>query len=218
MPRRNLHDSESIHLAVIMARGESSRMGQPKGLCRLPGASCTFVESIARLYQELKIPVLLVLQAEHLGSYQECLSGYDVEFHTASGGGDTAQTLAEALSWAEEKSSSASCFWAHPVDLPLVRVMTLQKLYMAYENQPEKALRPWSGDLPGHPVLLPKSHLKRVLGNQKPAGTMAQSWAEAGKKGIVEPYRPLAVDDPGVVKDFDHPSQIDLGPGSKGLS
>jgi CTP:molybdopterin cytidylyltransferase MocA len=203
------------HLAVIMARGESLRMGRPKGLCRLVGEKEPFVVGIFRQYQSLGIPVLLVLNSEHESAYRQCLEADEIFFHPAPGGDDTAQTMAIALAWAEKNMEDCACLWAHPVDLPLVQRETLSALWSTFDKAPDLGLRPYHQDNPGHPVLLPAVLLARVLGQDHHSGTMAQVWRSAIARGTAGPIRALKVNDPGVINDFDHPDQLGPDPETK---
>ena len=202
--------SSEKHLAVIMARGASLRMGWPKGLCCLAGEKEPFVVGIIRQYESVGIPVLLVLNSEHESAYRKCLGTSEIFFHTASGGDDTAQTMAIALDWARKNKKATTCFWAHPVDLPLVQRETLSLLRSTIDKAPDFALRPYHNDSPGRPVLMPTVLLSRVLGPDHHSGTMAQVWRSAVARGLAEPIRALKIDDSGVVTDFDQPDQLGL--------
>ena len=52
-------ESRADH-AVILARGDSRRMGVPKGLCRLPDDPQCFLGRIVQLYRLPGLPVSIV--------------------------------------------------------------------------------------------------------------------------------------------------------------
>ncbi len=196
------------HLVVIMARGESRRMGAPKGLCRLSSGDLPFVAQVSRLYLDLGFPVLLVVRPEDESSYRECLAGIEVEILSAPGGGDTAQTMRLALDWATSRKLCEVCFWAHPVDLPLVRPHTISQLLAAFNQEDSKAMRPWFDATPGHPVLFPGRVLAQVLAVGCAPLTMAATWEIAVSQGVARPVIKIPTDDPGIVDDFDRPEQL----------
>ncbi len=196
------------HLAVIMARGSSRRMGVPKGLCSLPSGGLPFVARISRLYLDLGFPVLLLVRHEDELSYRECLAEFPVEILSVPGGGDTAQTMGLALDWARDRKLGDVCFWAHPVDLPLVRSQTIGQLLAAYEQNDGNALRPWFEDTPGHPVLFPGGALARVLAGNTASLTMNAAWNSAVLKAMAPPVGKYATEDKGTVTDFDRPENL----------
>jgi len=196
------------HLVVIMARGDSRRMGVPKGLCRLGPDALPFVAQLSGLYADLGFPVLVVVRQEDELSYRDCLEDFQVETLSAPGGAGTAQTMRLALDWAASRKLEEVCFWAHPVDLPLVRPHTIRQLLAAFEKDTSNALRPWHHGIPGHPVLFPGPTLARVLAGDCASLTMAAAWEMAISKAVALPVQNFETDDQGIVADFDHPEQL----------
>jgi molybdenum cofactor cytidylyltransferase len=195
-------------LAVIMARGESRRMGQSKGLCRLGNQDDPFVLQIAKTYSQCGLPVLLIVRPEDEADYSKVLAGVSVEILAAPGGGDTAQTMSLALDWARARGLAPHWFWAHPVDMPLVSEKTINDLWTAASAAPANAWRPAYEGTPGHPVLMPGNLLSRLL-EKDPAGkSMSEIWKAAVARALVSPMQLLKVDDDGVITDYDTPDQL----------
>ncbi|MFT5232936.1 MAG: CTP:molybdopterin cytidylyltransferase MocA [Candidatus Krumholzibacteriia bacterium] len=194
---------------IIMARGESSRMGQPKGALSSPGDSgISFLGKIVDLYSRNGLGGIVVTTLELTELYQSLLDTEDgFEVHGFSGGGDTARTL--AYGWSA-LGKSATHVWAHPVDLPMVANTTIVRLKKESLRSPEEILRPCFKDRIGHPVVLPtegsigfgESHLWRD-------GPMRSIIAEAKREGDRGAQRLVPVDDMGVVFDFDEPSDLE---------
>ncbi|MGD9546935.1 MAG: NTP transferase domain-containing protein [Candidatus Krumholzibacteriia bacterium] len=186
-------------LAVILARGRSLRMGRPKGLLTVPGTHEPFVARIADLYAGWA-DVLVVALAGSAEDYRAVLAGRsNVRVLGEAGGDDTARTL--CLAWSG-RTGDPQRVWAHPVDLPLVRPVTLERLNEAAALRPERAHRPvWQGE-PGHPVVIPAALVAALAGacdyHPGPAGAFL-----GGRCGLVE------VDDPGVARDFDSPEDLE---------
>lgn len=201
-------NSAANQLAVIMARGESLRMGKPKGLCRLPDQDESFLSSVVGLYKHFEMPTLLVVRPEDEAVYKEIISQEKVDTLTAAGGGDTAQTMKFALDWAHAKGLNPEIFWAHPVDMPLVQPQTITSLMEAAGQGRIAAWRPVCQNNPGHPVLIPAALLSVVLDASSLGVSMAQAWKAATAQGKVSPIKLLKVDDSGVITDFDTPGQL----------
>ena len=64
---------------VILARGDSARMGRPKGLCRLPGDAASFLASICGLYARAGLPVAVVTRPDLGSLYRAETTGIDVD-------------------------------------------------------------------------------------------------------------------------------------------
>lgn len=196
------------HLAVIMARGDSKRMGQPKGLCRLPGQDRAFLARVARLYHDLGIPALVVINRLERQAYQELVARLPVAALWEEGGGDTAQTLNLAWRWATGQGQRPGFIWAHPVDLPLVLPATLKVLRRMAQQEPGVAWRPRYGSHPGHPVVIPGPLMKKLAALEAGDHSMAELWALARAQGLADPIKTHPVDDPAVVQDFDTPDDL----------
>ncbi len=200
----------SRHLAVIMARGSSTRMGMPKGLCRLQGQDDVLAVQVARLYSGIGMDVLLIVRKQDAAVYRELMVGQSVHILEAPGGGDTALTMKIALRWAALNDQHPEYFWAHPVDLPLVRPQTIVQLLEASATDSHSAWRPYYGDKPGHPVLLPAHLLKLAVVADPLDKSMSSVWKEAIAQGITGPIRKVSAEDPGTVTDFDTPEQLNF--------
>lgn len=188
-----------LDVAVVLARGDSRRMGFAKGLARLPGDERTLAERIADLYLGFGWPVLLIARRGTGAAYRRALAGRaGVRVAVAAGGGDTAGTLAAA---AGHLPPACSHVWAHPVDLPLVAAATVAALAARSAAAPTAVLRPVHGDVPGHPVVLPVSLVRALAtGEQPPAGPMRDR-LDGG-------WTAVPTDDAGVVRDFDGPAAL----------
>lgn len=193
------------HMAVIMARGDSRRMGFPKGLARLNEQGPNLVTRILTLYEGLGIKTLLVVRAEDEAAYRAENTVKPHLWCAAPGGQDTAATMKLALEICKDKP--VDWFWAHPVDLPLVCPETLEHLVVAGETS-GRPIRPWCEGRPGHPVLFPVGALQVALGQGVTRDSMIELWQKAQLKALVPAMERLDVEDPGVVTDFDRPDQL----------
>lgn len=197
--------------AVIMARGLSRRMGRPKGLLQLEEGGPAFVRIIADLYGDLGIPVDVVTLPENGEALRACLTGSgNVRVLEAGSGGETALTLLSA--WREFGIEKDGCthVWAHPVDLPLVTVETLEAVAEHSRRNASRVVRPtWRGT-PGHPVVLPGLILSELESASQWHGEPLRGFLEhlQREEGYPVPLN-VAVADEGVVRDFDRPGDLD---------
>ena len=206
---------ERKDLAVILARGASSRMGIPKGLVRLPDDPRPFLARIVDLYRGLDMPVVVVARQDSVAGYRKILGERPaVELVSASPGGGTGRTL--AIAW-KMVNDQCSHLWAHPVDMPLVQEETLVILRRRSRAATPKVIRPAFGGSPGHPVILPCGVLAALdasLGTEAKIesrglfgfrGDMKELLTEEilSAKGLR--LEEVEVADPGVIRDFDVP-------------
>jgi CTP:molybdopterin cytidylyltransferase MocA len=193
-------------VVVVMARGESRRFGEPKALAVLPGDPRPLLLRVVDLHAGTGRSPILVVTTHRLGP--DCgaaLAGVPgVRVVTASGGGDTAQTLAFAWDVLAEEAPNWTHAWVHPVDVPEVALPTLAGLGEVSRQWPDRQVRPvWNGR-PGHPVVVPASLLGALL---EQARVSAAPWREvlaaAVDAGRVAAPVMVPVADPGVALDHD---------------
>jgi len=99
--------------AVILARGESKRMGWPKGLCRRPGDDEPFLVRIVRLYGAAGLPVAVVTTDRLRRLYEPALARDAVQrWIEREPGAGTAASAGAALA---ALVGTASHLWLHPV-------------------------------------------------------------------------------------------------------
>jgi CTP:molybdopterin cytidylyltransferase MocA len=193
--------------AVILARGESRRMGAPKGLVVLPDDPRPLLLRVAELHDACGRPLCIVttpaLAAAYAGALTRSLRPVWA-LHPA--GGDTAASVLAAVA---RLRGRASHLWLHPVDVPQVTAATCGQLAAASRRDPAAVIIPVFGTGRGHPVVAP---LAPWL-DRDPAeydGPMRDLIA-----ATAVPVLRLPVADAGVVRDFDRPPRPAAG-GTRG--
>ena len=196
---------------VIMARGESRRMGFPKGAAAARPGGPTLLALVANLYSRLGLKLVVVTLPELVAPYRALLEpGSDVAWVAEAAGGDTARTVRAAWDFLRVSGIRPARLWAHPVDMPLVRLNTLLRLRDFAARHPGQVVRPSHGGNPGHPVVFPWEVLGQLFpvgktGDQ--AGPMRDLLAGSARAGSLRLVR-MPVQDEGVVRDFADPTAL----------
>jgi len=185
--------------ALVLAAGESARMGKPKPLLEIAGE--TFLERILRTLDQLEG---LDLRVAVLG-HQATQVRRAVEFHGAQAitfRGYRQGMLASikagaraALKYRPDLEALILCF----VDQPLVQAETYAALLNAFQPDKDDVVIASYGGEHGHPIVLARLFLDRLLDE-----TTAESLA-----GFIEGQqarrRYLDCDDPAVVQNVNTP-------------
>ncbi len=190
--------------AVILARGDSRRMGIPKGLCRLRGSDRTFLESLIDLYCGFGLPVAVVTLPGLIATYSDSLAEPGaIRWIGEDRGGGTART---ALAAVRALADETPLLWLHPVDVPLVAASTLSVLADRSEHEPGSVVIPVHGGAPGHPVLLPTAPFAAAAARPRDQrGSMRTLLSESGSAPLLR----VEVPDSGVITDFAIPADLD---------
>ena len=195
---------------VVLARGASQRMKQPKGLCRLPGDDSCFLVRIVTLHQQAGHSVAVATTPELHALYAKVLTPrQSVRWILGQAGSGTGHTVTAA---AGELAGSASHLWLHPVDVPTVAMPVIQLLQAWALKKPEAVIVPEYQGRPGHPVVLPARLLTQMKDN--PISGPMRPWllahSQSGPGPKVELLK-VNVDDSSVVTDFDDEAALRSG-------
>jgi molybdenum cofactor cytidylyltransferase len=186
-------------VAIVLAAGESARMGKPKPLLEIAGE--TFLERILRTLDQLEG---LDFRVAVLG-HQATQVRRAVEFHGAQAitfrgyrQGMLASLKAggrSALKMAPDLEAVIVCF----VDQPLVQAETYAALLNAFQPEKDDAVIASYGGEHGHPVVLARPFLERLL--EDTASDTLATFIETQQAR----RRFLDCDDPAVVQNVNTP-------------
>lgn len=189
---------------IILAAGESSRMGRDKAL--LPYLDTTFLNHIIRLLAPRVIPVIVVLghNAEAIRESVPRRQNVEVVVNEQYKSGMLSSLQAGVRSLAEDVKAAMFTL----VDHPAVRGRTLDRLLAEFEHSGSPLVIPRVGERRGHPVVAARGVLNELL----------ELPPEASPKDVIRAHRDetrfLDVEDPGVLKDIDRPEDYEaLGVG-----
>jgi CTP:molybdopterin cytidylyltransferase MocA len=186
--------NRSRFAAIILAGGLSSRMKQFKPL--LPLGDATITDHIISIFQSVGIDVFLVVGHRHEEikahiKKQDIIIVYNPDYEQGM------FSSIQAGIWQLRPGYQA--FFILPVDIPLVRTTTLQRLMEAAKENPGKIIYPAFKGKRGHPPLIPTSLIPAILGWRK----------NGGLKAVLKSYEKLALEvpvpDSNILFDIDTP-------------
>src|SRR5881396_3999181 len=135
---------------VILAAGRSARMGTPKALLDFRGAP--FVVRILEALEALDLKTRVAVVGPDAGRIRPVLATHDcliVENLDVDAG--PIASLRAALRALRSLSPAAALVW--PVDLPHVRIATVERLIETWRRERRAAVVPAFGEHRGHPVI-----------------------------------------------------------------
>lgn len=184
--------------AVILAAGESRRMGSPKPLLRL--ADRAFIEHVTQGIQFASPDEIVVVTSAALREQirQLELGGVKivVNQHVERG-------MAESLRCGLRALRGADAVLIALADHPRVRWESVARLGEAARENPDRIVIPVHRGESGHPVIIPRSLFDEIFALPD----------DQGLNAVIERHQELIlkvdVDDPGVLMDIDTPDEYE---------
>lgn len=188
---------------VILAGGRSARMGAPKALLDFRGEP--FVVRILEAFEALDLKTrVLVLGPDAAARVRPAVARHDcliVENPDVDGG--PIASFRAALVALHATAPTGALVW--PVDLPHVRIATVERLVEAWRRSGAPVVLPTFGDRRGHPVVWDAS-LFAELGASEAA---SRDGARAVLHAHVAQVQAVAVDDPAVIDQVNTPEDYE---------
>jgi molybdenum cofactor cytidylyltransferase len=183
---------------VLLAAGESRRMGFPKPLLMVEGR--TF---IAHLCDTLlaELPHVLVV----LGAYAEQIRAAipdNPRLTIVENPNYTAGQLSSLKAAVAAVDTRADAILVHLADQPLIQRRTISSLLAAYAAGSKKIVVARYQGKRGHPVIFDRSVFRELMEVPDTLGARAVVHSDPERVACVE------IDDSGVVTDFDFPSDL----------
>ena len=188
--------------AVILAAGESTRMGTPKALL-VDADNRAFVARIVRTFASAGVTEMIIVTGSQHDPIEAALKA------------DRPPVSPRLVRNPDPARGQLSSLWAaldaiDPetegmlmtlVDVPMVRASTVRAVVDAWRRQRAPIVRPAIGDRHGHPVLF----------DSVTFGELRKAPLSAGAKAVVHAYGDrvlnVAVDDGGSLVDVDTPEE-----------
>lgn len=184
--------------AVLLAAGESSRMGRPKAL--LPFDRSTFSRSVLLALQKGGCADCLVVVGHDPGPIVAHLGDLGPRFVMNRRWKFGQITSLQAAIRAS--SSGASAILVALVDQPGLRAATVGRLLRVHARHPSRILIASCRGRGGHPVLFPRRFFPALLDAPLTQGARAVVQKNASDRLYIE------TGDPAVVRDVDTPSEF----------
>ena len=169
------------YAAIILAAGFSSRMEQFKPLLRLGGE--TMVDRVISMFKQNNVDVFLVVG----WNKEALLSGIKSHDVMVVENPDYQKGMfTSVLAGISCLPLNYKAFFVMPVDIPLVRSVTIHRLLDEADRQPDTIIYPTFETHRGHPPLLPSSLIPPLL----------QWKQDGGLKAFLNSCRNLALEVP----------------------
>jgi CTP:molybdopterin cytidylyltransferase MocA len=185
--------------ALILAAGESSRMGRPKPL--LPLGDDSVLARLVQAYQRAGVRDILVVNGHWAAEVAEEADrlGVPAILNADYRRGMFSSIQAGAAALAEDIRG----FFMHPVDVALVRPATIRLLADVFFSYNPWILYPRHKGRRGHPPLLSRMLAPEILAHDGDGGLRAVLNRRPDRA------RDLDVDDPAVLWDMDTPADYE---------
>ena len=202
---------QSTIAGLILAAGESSRMGRDKALLKYRGR--TFLETIIANLREAGIDRVAVVLGHHAEAIERAIgwsvaapAGVEVVVNHDYQRGQTS-SLQAGLSAFERRAAESSRQLSAPetialclVDHPAFDASTVSALLEAFERTQAPVIVPTHGGRRGHPVLIARPLFAPLLALRTDEGANRVIHAWGSQRIQVE------VPDPGILVDVDDPA------------
>lgn len=184
---------------IILAAGESRRMGRDKALLGFRGA--TFLSHLISLLMPRVRPLIVVLghHADEIQATMPALPGLQVAVNPEYRLGMLSSLQAGIRALPPQAAAALITL----VDLPAVRETTVESLLEVFQESDQLLAIPRCGDRRGHPIIAARPILDELL----------ELSADRSPKDVIRRHHSetvfVDVDDPGVLQDVDLPSEYE---------
>ena len=187
---------------VVLAAGRSSRMGSPKALLDFLGLP--FAVRILQALEALEVKTRVIVLGPDAPRIQPVLADHDcmiVENPEPETG--PIASLRGALKALQPVQPSAVLVW--PVDLPHVRVTTVERLLETHRRTNGLVVVPTFGERRGHPVIWGAALFDELLASKAATREGARAVRQQHEKDVLT----VPVDDPAVVDQVNTPEDYE---------
>lgn len=186
--------------AIILAAGESKRMGQPKML--LPWGNMSLLGKVILTFQEAGIEDILVITGGAHEAVEEIVKQFKArsKFNAGFSSGGMMSSLQVGLA-AQKRQTRASLIALG--DQPQVQAGTVQLICDTFQSQRSKLIVPSFHMRRGHPWLVERSlwsELLKMSPDLSPRDFL---------NGHADEIKYIPVDTPSILADLDTPEQYD---------
>lgn len=185
--------------AVILAAGQSARMGRFKPL--LPLGKGTIIGRVVDLFQQGGISDIRVVVGHRAEDLKPLVGRLGAEAILNKKHLDG--MFSSVLTGVAGLPIETRAFFILPVDIPLVRPATLERMLEAHRRRPDHIIHPCFQANRGHPPLIPTKYIPDIIA----------STGEGGLRAVLDRLRPSAVNlevpDEHILLDLDRPEDYE---------
>lgn len=187
---------------VVLAAGRSARMGNPKALLDFRGRP--FVVAVLEALEALDLKHRVVVLGIDADRIRARIAGHScVLVENPDPDSGPIGSLRLALAALEPVRPTAVLVW--PVDVPHVRLATVERLIETHERSGAAIVVPAFGERHGHPVIWSARLFPELA--TSPAATA--EGARAVRRAHASEVASVVVDDPAVIEDIDTPEDYE---------
>jgi molybdenum cofactor cytidylyltransferase len=195
----------SVLPGIILAAGDSTRMGSPKAALATPDGQ-TFVTRIVGTLRDAGVTDLVIVTGRHHDAVVDAIAQqrFLVSPRIVRNPDPSRGQLSSLLVGMDVLvTTSTEGVMMTLVDVPLVRVSTVTAVIAAWREARAPIVRPAIGDRHGHPVIFDRAVFE----------ALRRAPVDAGAKSVVRAYEAeimnVPVDDEGCVTDVDTPGDYE---------
>ena len=178
---------------VIVGVGAGTRFGEPKAGARLPDGR-RFVDAVAETARDAGLSPIIAVLPPGIAAPAGTIGVVNAK-------PEGEQVLSLRLGLTQLANHPVVGAFAWPVDFPFVQLESLLAVLDAARRTGAPIVRPEIGTVHGHPVFFHRDTWRELL-----------TVADGGARAVVHSYGDrtvqIAVRDPGVLRDIDHPSDL----------
>ena len=192
--------------AVVLAAGNSSRMGRTKALLRVGPSQETFLMRIIRVLREGGVDAIVVVIGGDAAAVRASLPRSDALAAIENPRYEEGQlsSLLVGLAAVEQRHDDVDAVMVTLVDLPLISAATVRSVLDAYRANPDAPIvRPRRAGRHGHPVIFNRSIFGELRRADPSQGAKPVVHAHAAEEVNVD------VDDDGAFIDIDTPEDYE---------
>jgi len=187
---------------VVLAAGRSERMGNPKALLDFRGRP--FLVAVLEALEAIDLKHRVVVLGPDSGRIRPQIAGHScILIENPDPDTGPIGSLRLALGALDAVRPTALLAW--PVDVPHVRIVTVERLIDTFERTGAAVVLPAFGERRGHPVIWSARLFPELQTSDAATREGARAVLHAHEAEVVQ----VAVDDPAVIEDIDTPEDYE---------